>query len=162
MPLQTHPLKITIKLGKVGVDGQACLARLLPVTHQPVYLLFFLPLNIGISEQRYRIVSDRADDRILKIDDAGAVLVQHHEVARMIITMDVNLRLRQIICNEQGKGAFEHVMFCRTQIETQMFAAIPLVKQFHFTFQQLGAVGRQSPGLGGALQLYQRLQRLAV
>src|SRR5690606_17981297 len=84
MALYAHPFKIAIKIREIGGYGQTELARLLPITDQPVQDAFLIPTYVRILEERYQVISDGSVDCILKIDNAW-IRSRHHQVARVIV-----------------------------------------------------------------------------
>src|SRR5688572_3101304 len=108
MSLQAHPLERAEERREVGVDRETGAPRLLPVADRPVENGFLGPADERVLEQRHHVVADRADHRVLEVEDAG-IGCRHHQVARHVVAMDEHLRLREMVGNQRFEDAVERV-----------------------------------------------------
>ena len=97
---------------KSGADRQAGAARALPVAHRPVDLPLLVPRDVRVAQQRHEVVGDRAVHRVLEIEDAGIGL-RHHQVARMVVAVDEDARLREVVVEHEPERVGEHLLLRR-------------------------------------------------
>eukprot|EP01022_Parablepharisma_sp_SALTPOND_P033110 TRINITY_DN881_c1_g1_i15.p1 TRINITY_DN881_c1_g1~~TRINITY_DN881_c1_g1_i15.p1 ORF type:complete len:1351 (-),score=485.80 TRINITY_DN881_c1_g1_i15:36729-40781(-) len=160
--LQAHPLEVAVEGIDVGRDRQAGAAGLFPVADGPVQHHFLVPLDVGVAQQRDQVIGDGAVDRILEIDDARIALGQHHQVARMVVAMDIDLRLRHDVGQDGIEGLVQHRILFIGEGYAQVLADIPLAEQFQLAQQQGTVIFGQGLGLALRLQKYQGVDRIHV
>src|SRR5205823_6013927 len=60
LALGSHPLEIPIEIGEITADRQPLGAGLLPIADRPIDDAFLAPSDVGVAQERYEVVGDRA------------------------------------------------------------------------------------------------------
>ena len=107
--------------------------------------MLLVPCDVRIAQQRDEIVGNRAADGVLKIEDAGIGIGQH-QVARMVIAVDVDPRLREIVVEDETEGARERCGLAGIQFDAEMLGDIPVGKEIELAASNASSYGGSSPG----------------
>src|SRR5947207_1221887 len=102
LALGSHPLEIPIEIGEITADRQPLGAGLLPIADRPIDDAFLAPSDVGVAQERYEVVGDRAVDRILKIENSRAGLADH-EVARVVVAVHEHPCLGEVVVEDRRK-----------------------------------------------------------
>src|SRR5690606_34564972 len=81
LALHAHPFVVAVEVAEVAGHGQPGRPGGFPVAHHPVDLAILGPVDVGIAKQRNEVIGDGAFDRVLEVEDAGAVAFEDHQVA---------------------------------------------------------------------------------
>ena len=142
--MQAHQLVFAPEVAEVLAHRQAGGTRLFPVADDPVDFLFLLPGDEGVAEQRNHVISDRAIDGVLKVDDTGRqrrLALDKHQVARHEVAVHEDLGLVQRRIDQELEGPVEHLFFVAGKFEAQMAADEPFGKEVKLAAQQRRVIG---------------------
>ena len=106
MALQPHPLEGAPELGEVRRHRKPGAPGLFPIARRAVEHALLVPADERVAHQRNHVVGDRPEHRVLEVEHAGVGLA-HHQVARHVIAMHVDHRLRQRALHQQLEDVFQ-------------------------------------------------------
>ncbi len=159
--LNAHQLEVAVEFAEIFLHRKTCAPCPFPVGDQPVYDLFLVPFDVGILEQRRQVVGDRAVYRILKVDDARVGL-GHHQIARVVVAVHIDARLREIVGDYAREDGIESCVLHIAQGYTKVLSDIPLGEQAHLLQKQFLVIGRQFVLIRCDLYPDQRAGRCAI
>ena len=163
--LQAHPLEVAPEQAEVLLHRHAGLARALPVARGPVDLDGFIPLDVGVAQQRDHVVGHRAPDRVLEVENAGpgrVALGVHHQVAAVEVAVHQHGRLGLAGLQDQLEALLQLFLLPGVQRHAAVARDIPLGEEVELAAQQRAVVGRHLRLRVDLLQPDQRVERAAV
>ncbi len=155
MALQPHPFEVAIKGGEIRRDRKRSAPRSRPVARYPLAHARLVPAHEGIAKQRDQVVSDGPEDRILEIENAR-IGIAEHEIARHVIAMHVDLRLRQRASRERREERLHRFARERVRRHIEVTPEIPLREERQLTLEENVVIRRQTIRAARALQRNQR------
>jgi hypothetical protein len=164
VPLHADQVKPAQELRTAAAAGAAQREQPATIAIHPVHDTLARPGDVAVLQQRHQVVADRPAQGILEVDDTGIAHRHHHEVARMIVAVDEDLRLRQRFGDEEFLGLRQHLPLGGHQLQIQVPAEEPLRHQGELARQLAATVGGKLGSGRDAAHLNQRerLQRIAV
>ena len=166
LALRAHPFVIPVESVEIGPYRQTGGTRGFPVTDDEIEFLCFFPGDVGIPVKRNEVVGNRPVHRILEVENAriggsGRIsghrrLSDEHQIARVVVPMDKDLRLRQIVIEERSENGAQIGHLTGVERKTEVPGDIPVRKQVEFSLQQRAVVHGQNAGAAGALECDER------
>src|SRR5450631_984106 len=142
MPLHADEIKVAQELSRGSeADPPSCEHR--AIACDPACDARTRPSDVAVLQERYQVITDRTVQCVLKIDDARISLPNHHEVARVIVTMDEHLRLSKSCADQKFEGAAQYLFLGCGWLESQMPATKPFRHQRKLACECLAVIGRK-------------------
>ncbi len=115
MPLQAHEVEPAQEA--VGLDGPGQAAGLQPlsISQRPLLHLRRGPADITVPQQGHQVVADRAQHRVLEVDDAEAAVGLRHQVAAVKIPVHQHARLLQGTGDKHCAVCLQQALFVSAQ-----------------------------------------------
>src|SRR5690606_17896952 len=146
LALHAHPFVVAVEVGEIGRHRQPRGAGGIPVANHPVHLALLRPVHVGIPKERDGVVRNGAFDRVLEVEDAGTVRVEHHQVAAVVVPVHMDDGLREDGVQQMVEGGAKPAPLVVVEDDTAVARDIPLGVEGEFPLEQGPVVGGKAAG----------------